>query len=162
MTRILLYTLIQAPIALCFDLARDTSVHLQSTAQTKERVVAGRREGLFESGDEVTWEAVHLGVRQRLSTKITRMEPPLFFEDTMQKGAFKNMRHEHHFSEEDGITTMTDIFEYEVPLGRAGRLFDRLYLEKYMRNLLLLRNAAIKNLAEKDNTTGSLESRSSK
>ncbi len=149
MTRLVLHTLIRAAPEVCFDLSRDTAVHLQSTEHTGERVLAGRHTGLFELGDEVTWEAVHLGIRQRLSTRITRFESPVFFEDTMQQGAFKSMRHEHHFLKQGADTLMTDIFLYEVPLGLLGRFFDWLYLKRYMTRLLQKRNAFIKDRAEK-------------
>lgn len=150
MACITLHTLINASPERCFDLSRDAGVHLLSTKHTQERVVGGRTSGLFELGDQVTWEAVHLGVRQRLSTKITKFDPPLFFEDTMQKGAFTYMRHEHHFKKEEGKTLMTDIFEYGVPFGWLGKFFDHIYLRKYMTNLLARRNAYIRRLAEKE------------
>lgn len=149
MALITLQTFIRAAPEQCFDLSRDAGVHLLSTSHTQERVVAGRREGLFELHDEVTWEAVHLGIRQRLSTRITGFDRPYFFEDTMQQGAFKRMRHEHHFKKENGGTLMTDLFDYEVPMGFAGRIFDRIYLEKYMTRLLEKRNSMIRQLAEK-------------
>lgn len=148
MTRIILHTLINASPERCFDLSRDTDVHLLSTKQTRERVVSGRNTGLFELHDEVTWEAVHLGIKQRLSSAITGFNRPVFFEDTMKRGAFKNMRHEHHFKKELEATLMTDIFEYEVPFGFLGKFFDLIYLRKYMANLLTRRNACIKELAE--------------
>ena len=66
----------------------------------------------------------------------------------MLKGAFKSMRHEHHFVEENGSTVMTDVFEYEAPFGILGILFDKLYLEKYMRKFLQKRNLHLKQLLE--------------
>jgi ligand-binding SRPBCC domain-containing protein len=150
MARIVLFTLINASPERCFDLSRDAEVHLLSTKHTNERVVEGRTSGFFELGDHVTWEAVHLGTKQRLSSVITGFERPVFFEDTMKKGAFKSLRHEHHFKQEDGGTQMIDIFEYEVPFGLIGRFFDHLYLRKYMTHLLTRRNLYIKELAEKE------------
>lgn len=129
MARIVLYTFMQALPERCFDLSRDTAIHLLSTQDTQERVVAGRCSGLFELNDDVTWEAIHLGIKQRLRIKITGFDRPFFFEDTMQKGAFKSMRHEHHFCLEKKGTRMTDIFEYEIPFGFLGHLFDRFYLK---------------------------------
>lgn len=150
MTRLILHTFINASPEQCFDLSRDAEVHLLSTRHTNERVVEGRASGLFELGDNVTWEAVHLGVKQKLSSKITKFDPPLFFEDTMQKGAFASMRHEHHFEETNDGTLMTDIFEYEVPLGWLGKIFNQVYLRRYMTQLLTSRNTCIKELAEKN------------
>lgn len=58
------------------------------------------------------------------------------------------MRHEHHFKEQNGVTVMEDIFEYEVRLGWLGKVFDRIYLKQYMTRLLEIRNRAIKKIAE--------------
>jgi ligand-binding SRPBCC domain-containing protein len=148
MTVIVLETLIKADMERCFDLSRDVGTHLVSTKQTHERIVAGRNSGLFELGDEVTWEAIHLGIRQKLSSKITKFDAPVFFEDTMQKGVFRSMRHEHHFKKTEEGTLMTDMFEYEVPFGPGGRLFDVFYLKRYMKKLLTIRNEVIRALAE--------------
>lgn len=149
MATIHLTTLIHAPIKACFDAARSVDAHLSSAAGTNEKVVAGRMTGLFEAGDIVTWEANHLGIRQRLTVEIGRMIVPTFFEDKMLKGAFKSMRHEHHFADDNGITVMTDIFQYEVPFGILGALFDKLYLESYMRRFLQKRNLHLKEALEK-------------
>ena len=46
---------IAAPIDVVFDLARSIDLHVQSTAQTNERAVAGRTSGLIGLGEEVTW-----------------------------------------------------------------------------------------------------------
>lgn len=64
-------TEIQAPIEMCFDLARSVEMHLRSTASTGERAVGGVMTGLMNLNDEVTWEAIHLGIRQRLTSRIT-------------------------------------------------------------------------------------------
>jgi ligand-binding SRPBCC domain-containing protein len=148
MPEIRIVTRIQASRETVFDLARSVEVHLKSTAHTEERVVSGRISGVFEEGDIVTWEARHLGIRQRLTVKITQVRFPDFLEDVMMKGAFAEMRHQHFFESQSEATVMTDIFYYKSPLGLLGKLADKLFLEMYMRNLLLKRNAVIKVLAE--------------
>ena len=66
MTRIVIETRIQAPIELCFDLARDVSAHAESAAFTSERVLEpGRTQGLLEIGDIVAFEGRHVGMTQR-------------------------------------------------------------------------------------------------
>lgn len=150
MTVIELETEIKAGIHSCFDLARSIDIHLQSTQKTHEIVVAGRASGLCERGDKITWEATHLGIRQQLSVEITKLEKPYFFEDRMTKGAFKSMRHEHHFKETNGLTIMKDRFEYEVPFGWIGWIFDKVILKNYMTNFLVIRNKVIKEMAERN------------
>lgn len=63
MPSIRIETAIAAPPERCFDLARDIDAHVRSTAGTHERAVGGVTTGLMGLGDEVTWEAKHLGVR---------------------------------------------------------------------------------------------------
>ena len=79
---------VAAPIHICFDLTRNVDVHTETTAKTKEKAIAGVTTGLMENGDTVTWEAVHLGVKQRLTAKIIEMDRPHKFTDVMVKGAF--------------------------------------------------------------------------
>jgi len=145
---ILLETFVQAPPERCFDLARDVEAHVGSTARTRERAVAGVTSGLLGPGDEVTWEAVHFGVRQRLTARITRFEPPHLFEDEMVRGAFRSFTHTHEFRPVEGGTLMVDTFRYASPLGPLGVLADKLFIERHMRRFLTERAAFLKRLAE--------------
>ena len=140
--------LIDAPIDRVFDLARSIDLHQVSTAQTKERAIAGRTSGLIELGETVTWRAKHLGIYQQLTVRITEMERPYSFVDEMVKGAFQGFRHQHLFEEIDGQTRMIDIFDYRSPLGLLGYLADWLFLEAYMRRFLAQRNQVIKEFSE--------------
>jgi ligand-binding SRPBCC domain-containing protein len=148
MTHINLTTEIAAGIEITFDLARDVETHKLSMQRSNEIAVAGRMAGLCEAGDTITWPT-HFWIRQKLTVEITKMRRPFFFEDKMLSGAFKSMRHEHHFSYETGKTIMTDHFEYEVPFGILGKVFDQVILKDYMTRLLTMRNDIIKMLAEK-------------
>ncbi len=148
MSTIVLITRIKASVSDCFDTARSVELHLDSMEHTGEKVVAGRLSGLCELNDQVTWEAKHLGFTQQLTVRITKMDKPYFFEDCMLKGAFASMRHEHHFTEESGITTMKDVFYFESPLGILGRLVNFFFLKGYMTRLLIQRNEAIRKQVE--------------
>jgi ligand-binding SRPBCC domain-containing protein len=139
---------IAAPIDVVFDLARSIDLHLESTAQTNERAVAGRTSGLIGLGEEVTWEATHFCIRQRLTSKILQFDRPHHFRDSMVSGAFKRFDHDHHFVADGQGTVMTDTFDYTAPLGLLGRLADGMFLKRYMRNLLSQRNQIIKRVGE--------------
>jgi ligand-binding SRPBCC domain-containing protein len=143
-----LETFIHAPQELCFDLARNVDVHMASTAETNERAVAGVTSGLMELGDEVTWEAKHLGVRQRLTSRITALERPRMFVDEMQRGAFKSLRHLHLFEAKDNGTLMMDEMTFNSPFGIFGHIADTVFLEHYMRRFLIKHNKHIKRVAE--------------
>jgi hypothetical protein len=76
MATIKIVTVIDAPIEICFDLARDIDFHVRSMAETGERAVAGRTTGLIRFGESVTWKAHHLGVVQRFTSRITALDRP--------------------------------------------------------------------------------------
>ncbi|WP_419878193.1 SRPBCC family protein [Brevibacillus centrosporus] len=142
--------MIEAPQQVCFDAARSIDLHMESTAKTGEKAIGGVTSGLIELGESVTWEAVHFGIKQRLTAKISEMEQPRFFVDEMVSGAFKRFRHEHEFIPVGkDRTRMLDTFDYTSPLGLLGRIVDRLVLEAYMTRFLLERNLYLKQVAEK-------------
>ncbi len=139
----------KAPKQVVFDLARNIDFHQQSASQTREKAIAGRTSGLIELGETVVWEAVHFGIKQKLSTKITAMNAPHSFRDEMLYGAFKSMKHEHAFIFKNGVTNMIDFFHFEAPLGTLGKLANVLFLSRYMSRFLHIRNQAIKKEAER-------------
>jgi ligand-binding SRPBCC domain-containing protein len=146
---IIVKTELAASIDRCFDLARSIDLHAISMQDTRERAVAGRTSGLIGLNEEVTWEATHFGVRQRLTSRITEYERPYHFRDSMVRGAFRSFDHDHNFEERGTLTVMTDRFKYESPLGVLGKLADSLFLEVYLRRLLETRAAHIKVAAER-------------
>ncbi len=148
MSVILLETFLSAPVQDCFDAARNLDLHQGSMEHTGEKAVAGKLSGLAESGDVITWEAVHFGVRQRLTVEIGKMNPPYYFEDFMVKGAFAEMHHAHFFDLMPDGTRMRDVFRFRAPLGILGRIAEGLFLTRYMRNLLLTRNQFLKQIVE--------------
>lgn len=150
MTRIELETVVEASKKICFDLSRSIDLHLLSTADTKEKAIAGKTSGLIGQGEWVKWKAVHFFTEQTMTVKIKSMVHWNYFEDVMTNGPFKKMRHVHWFQANGKSTIMQDIFEYEVPFGFLGRLFDRLILRRYMTDLLVHRNNVIKRTAESD------------
>lgn len=145
-----LHTSIAAPVERVFDLARSVDAHLASAGLSAERVVQGREVGLLEKDEEITWEGVHFGIRQRLCVKIVGLQKPTFFRDTMTKGMFSGFTHSHYFRFENGVTIMTDDIDYEVPFGVAGKIFDWLVLSNYLQRFIADRNRFLKETAESD------------
>ena len=144
MPTIRLETAIAAPIERCFDLWLSVDLHMGAMASTGERAVAGVTSGLMGPGGEVTWEARHLGLRWRLTSRITTedYQRPHRFVGELVRGPFAGFRHVHTFESLGGssITLMRDTFSYTAPLGQLGRLIDRLFLTRYMHRLLEERN----------------------
>ena len=148
MATIYLTTFIEAPAQTCFDLARNIDTHQLSTSSTIEKAIAGRTSGLCEEGDVITWQASHFGFKQKLTVKVTKMEPFVYFEEEMVKGAFSSMKHKHSFEALKNGTNMADEFTFKVPLRIFGSFAEKLFLTKYITNFLKERISKLKLLAE--------------
>src|SRR6266852_9149678 len=136
MPRVRLETLSEAPPERVFDLARSIDLHAKGQARHRERAIAGVRSGLIGPGQIVTWEARHFGITQRLTSRIVAFDRPRSFRDSMVSGAFARFDHDHLFEVEGPGTLMTDLFDFESPLGPLGRLADCLFLTRYMSTLI--------------------------
>ena len=136
-------TWIAAPAERCFDAARDLDLHVKSVAHTNERAVAGRTSGLIELGEEVTWRARHFGITQHFTSRITGFDRPRWFQDVMQRGAFRSFVHDHYFDSVGARTKMIDVLAFSAPLGLLGRIAEKLFLRRYLRRLLATRGRVI-------------------
>ncbi len=144
-------TLIAAPIERCFDLARSVEVHLAGNIHCGEAAVAmaGVTSGLIGLSQRVTWRARHFGIWQTLTSEITALDRPAYFQDTMIRGAFRSMKHDHYFRPlTPRQTEMKDVFRFAAPLPILGNLAEFAVLRRYMQALLQERNAALKQIAE--------------
>jgi len=148
MSIIILETCIQAPIERCFDLSLNIDMHTRSMSQTKECAVAGVTTGVMRLRDTITWEAVHFGIKQHLTSQIILLERTHRFTDEMVRGAFKELKHLHEFVSQENSTLMIDHFAFKSPLGFLGWMADKLVLGRYMRKLLVLIPQHIKQAAE--------------
>jgi len=131
-----------------FDLARSIDLHVHSTAHTNERAVAGVTSGLIGLGQSVSWEATHFFIRQRLTVEITQFDRPNHFRDSMIKGIFNHLDHDHYFEETNFGTQMRDVFTYSAPYGVLGSIANVLLVHRHLRILLDTRNQIIKQAAE--------------
>ncbi|MCX6183369.1 MAG: SRPBCC family protein [Bacteroidetes bacterium] len=148
MPLILLHTEIAAPVERCFNLSRSMEMHVLSMKESDERIVGGRTSGLIEVGETVIFRARHFWITQQHVGKISEMDFPNSFVDTMISGTFKSLHHLHIFIKKENCTVMKDEFFYESPLGVLGKLADYLFLKKYLEKILKERNSLIKSYAE--------------
>jgi ligand-binding SRPBCC domain-containing protein len=150
MTTIQLETRIAAPAMRVFLLSLSIDLHMDSTAQTRERAIAGVTHGLIGSGESVTWRGRHFGVMLQHTSLITRCEPPFMFEDVMTKGMFASFNHRHTFEDDPGGTRMHDQLDFSAPLGALGLIAERIALKSYLERFLIERDTHIKRVAESD------------
>jgi len=135
--RITVETLIPAPPEQVYAALLNPQIHAE-TSSGKERVIAAP--STLGLGDEVTFEATHFGIRQRLTARITLTDPPFAFEDTMTKGAFRRLHHRHEFHAAEEACRMIDIMEFTSPLGSW---LDRTILGPYMKRFLVRRGFSL-------------------
>lgn len=151
MPSLVVTTTIAAPPEVCFDLARDIEAHCECCSFAGERAVPpGRTSGRLEVGDVATFEGRHFGIRQRLTVRITAMDPPRLFTDEQVIGAFAWLRHTHAFEAgRDGGTVMRDRIDRRSPFGPIGIVADRIAIEPHVRRFLVKRQRALKAVAER-------------
>ncbi|WP_129287740.1 SRPBCC family protein [Streptomyces sp. GZWMJZ-114] len=145
-----LTTRIAAPPETVFDVSLDVDLHRASMAGSGERVVAGVTSGRMGPGDTVTWLARHYGVRWRMTSRISAYERPGYFVDEQVRGPFARWHHAHHFAPDGaGGTVMRDVVDFAAPLGPLGRIAERVALGRYMPRLIRVRNAYVREAAER-------------
>ncbi len=66
----------------------------------------------------------------------------------MVQGIFQEIIHRHEFVSRPTGTLMIDLFAFRAPLGILGKLAGVLFLTRYMKGLLLIRNRYLKQMAE--------------
>src|SRR5580658_3980983 len=151
MVRLEEITTIRAALDRCFDLARSVEVHLAGNVHFGEQAVAtgGVTTGLIGLGQRVTWRAQHFGIWHNLTSEITAMERPVWFQDNMVRGIFRFLKHDHFFRTlSPDETEMKDVFCFAAPLPVLGPLAEVAFLSRYMHALLCERNAVIRGIAE--------------
>lgn len=148
MPEIQLSTFIKAPRERIFDLSRSIDLHIISTKHTREQAVAGVMEGLIGLNETVTWQAFHLFKKRRFSSILSAMTRPEYFRDEMTEGDFVYFKHDHYFTESGTGTLMQDIIEFKSPYRIIGKVFNKIYLTRYLKDLVIKRNSGIKLYAE--------------
>ena len=69
----------------------------------------------------------------------------------MTRGPLRRLVHDHYFADEgDRGTLMRDVFDFAAPLGLLGGLAEALWLTRYFRRFLEVRNRELKSLAESE------------
>jgi ligand-binding SRPBCC domain-containing protein len=137
--------------ARAFALAVDLDLQLRVIARCGGGIVGGRRCGRIGPGETVTWGLRWFGAPLRHTSLISEYDAPTWFVDEMVRGIFARFRHEHRLlPKPDGGCTMLDRVDYRLPGGVLGVPADRLVARRWLRRMLLHRNAEIRRGADQD------------
>lgn len=74
-------------------------------------------------------------ISMQWATEITQVKEPFFFADNQLSGPYKFWHHQHLFREIQGGVRMTDIVHYAAPVGMIGKLTERLYIDKKVKEI---------------------------
>lgn len=148
MARIHLTTFIAAPIERVFDLSRHLALYRLVFQSRKEKLTSGAASTLIAKGETISIIAKHAGRSRMSMLKITALERPTLFVEEQVKGDLENYRHEHHFKAVDNGTIIIDIVDFGVPKDIIGKLFGKVYFNKYLEELLRKRNELVRTYAE--------------
>lgn len=137
-------TIVNASPKEVFDISRDIDLHLEHGKDQGEIVVDGRRSGLMLKGESVTWEAKHLGIRQRMTVMMEEAIEPHLIITRMTKGPFAHFVHYHRIEAKGNQTLLTDDLFIKAPFGIFGYIAEVILLKSYFRKFIKLRNAQLK------------------
>ena len=92
-----------------------------------------------------------LGISLPWTSEITQVKKGEYFIDSMIEGPFKIWHHQHFFKSVEGGTEITDIVNYQVPLGPLGKLFHPLLVKNRVAGIFEYRNKRIKEIFSSTN-----------
>ncbi|MDE0899708.1 MAG: SRPBCC family protein [Longimicrobiales bacterium] len=88
------------------------------------------------------WQAFPMTWRSRISD----YEPDSMFSDEMLSGPYRRWYHRHYFENVESGVLMTDLIEYELPLGPLGELTHSLVVRSQLKGIFEFRRLAIERI----------------
>lgn len=79
-------------------------------------------------------------------TEITKVDAPYHFIDKQVKGPYRLWEHHHHFKPIDGGVEMTDMVYYQNPFYFLGRIANRLFVKKRLRQIFEYRFSVVEEV----------------
>ena len=75
------------------------------------------------------------GVPISWTTKIVEYQPPFHFCDMQIRGPYNHWFHRHEFKQTNDGTLMTDVVDYQIPLGVLGKIARRMFVQKTLKRI---------------------------
>jgi ligand-binding SRPBCC domain-containing protein len=151
---------IDAPVERCFLLSLSVDLHIASARASREQAVDGIATGLISEGETVTFQGRHLGFKLKHTTRIEALRPYSHFRGMMTAGIFEYFEHNHHFAAMNDGTRIRDEIRFLAPWGMVGQLVTSIFVRRHLLELLMKRNAEIKQVAESEEWHHYLDGRS--
>jgi ligand-binding SRPBCC domain-containing protein len=86
------------------------------------------------------------GIKMRWVTEITHVKEPDYFVDEQRVGPYRLWHHQHHIKSIEGGVLMSDIVNYQPPLGFIGKLVNSLIIKHQLEEIFNFRKKKIDEL----------------
>lgn len=139
---------IHASLERCFQLSTNLQLLADVAGMEPQRKKGFKAAGLLEDGDRVTWYGWKFGMPHVHISRITRFEPPKFFQDTMERGRFRHFEHDHQFTQVGDHTLLVERIRFSMPMGPPGHLVGKYVVMPHLVRMLRSRLAILKRTAE--------------
>jgi len=80
-----------------------------------------------------------LGIRMRWVTEITHVSELKYFVDEQRFGPYAMWHHQHIIEAIEGGVLMTDIVDYQPPMGFMGAIANQLFIKKQLNEIFTFR-----------------------
>ena len=141
---------IKAPIERCFLLSTNQELARRTLGLRVARRRPSRCSGLIMEGERFARRNWWLGLPHTHESVVSRCEPPSYLQDTMVRGRFRRLQHEHQFIEIEGHVLLTATVRFSLPMGRAGRWIGRRLTVPRVSAMLRSRLELLRKVAETD------------
>ena len=142
-------TLVAAPLARVFDCARALDlppvIALASGGEPGRRV-AGPDRPLLEKGDERTW--TRGAFRRSIVLRTAGCDAGRWLREQRVRGPFHIYHHDRYFEAVAGGTRVHDMLAFRVGMGPLGRVLERLFVYRRMREALARQCEVLRAAAE--------------
>lgn len=116
-------------------------------AYMKFIVTSGALPAEIHTGQIITYKiSPLLGIPLSWETEITHVKPFQSFTDSQRKGPYRFWKHTHRFEEKNNKVLMTDIVEYELPLGIIGAAAHMLWIKRQLQGIFDYRFQKVEEL----------------
>lgn len=87
-----------------------------------------------------------LGIKTTWVTEITHVQNLTYFVDEQRVGPYKMWHHQHHIEAVEGGVLMTDIVDYQPPLGFLGAIANKLIIRNTLEEIFSFRTKKLEEL----------------
>jgi ligand-binding SRPBCC domain-containing protein len=139
-------TWIDAPLENVFEFFSDPANLGRITPPSMRFRIVEAPSRRLQEGDQIDYSIRVLGLPMRWRTRIVMWREGEAFSDLQERGPYRLWIHTHTFHRDRDGVLMTDVVEYELPLGWLGSLFGGHLVARQIEKIFSFRTEAIEQI----------------